>query len=257
LTLRPLIWRKIVLVRGFKYQLFPGRSSMSKSRNDPEYRLEIDDKVILLDKKKFNLFKYIEMFGSITQAAQKSNIPYRSALKYIENLEHEVNDSLVLTKRGGRGGGGGSELTDTGKLLLREYRKIDSVLKMHIDVNEIESEIAEIDEDKKIIIVYVDDEKVILPLRGNFKIGEKVLILISPEDIFLTLQPQKSSVRNIFKGRITGMKLKDQMVRLNVEVGKIRLFADITEYSRDDLNLNLGREIFIGFKAAAIAVVKI
>jgi molybdate transport system regulatory protein len=230
---------------------------MTKLKDEPEYQLEIDGKLILLDKKKFNLLKFIDKLGSITKASQKASIPYRSALKYIENLENDLNDSLVLTKRGGKGGGGGSELTKTGKLLLREYRKFESVIQMHTDVNEIECEIAEIDEDKKIINIYFDDKKVILPLREDFSIGEKVLILISPEDIFLTLEPQKSSVRNVFKGIITRMELKDQIVRLDIDLGKISLFADITQYARDELKLDLGKEVFIGFKAAAIAVVKL
>lgn len=230
---------------------------MTKSKDEPEYRLEIGEKLILLDKKKFNLLKFIDECGSITMASQKSDIPYRSALKYIENLENDLNDLLVLTKRGGKGGGGGSELTTTGRLLLREYRKVESVIKMHTDVNEIESEIAEIDGEKKIINIYFGDKRVILPLRGDFKVGDKILVLISPDDIFLTLEPQKSSVRNVFNGIITRMELKNQVVRLNIDLDGINLFADITQYARDELKLDLGKEVFIGFKAAAIAVVKL
>ena len=33
--------------------------------------------------------------------------------------------------------------------------------------------------------------------------------------------------------------------------------ADITEYSRDKLNLNLGKNVFIGFKAVSIPVIKL
>jgi molybdate transport system regulatory protein len=231
--------------------------SMIKNKDEPEYKLEIGEKQILLDKRKFDLLKFIDECGSITKASQKAEIPYRSALKYIENLEHDLNDLLVRTKRGGKGGGGGSKLTTKGKLLLREYRKVDSVIKMHTDVNEIESHIAEIDYEKKIMNIYFQDKKVILPLRSDFKVGEKVLILISPEDIFLTLEPNKSSVRNIFKGIITRMELKSDVVRLNINLGGLNLFADITQYAMDELTLDLGKEIFIGFKAAAIAVVKL
>jgi|GEM_PF-187703 molybdate transport system regulatory protein len=231
--------------------------SKIKNKDEPEYKLEVGEKQILLDKRKFDLLKFIDECGSITKASQKAEIPYRSALKYIENLEHDLNDLLVRTKRGGKGGGGGSKLTTKGKLLLREYRKVDSVIKMHTDVNEIESQIAEIDYEKKIMNIYFQDKKVILPLRSGFKVGEKVLILISPEDIFLTLEPNKSSVRNIFKGIITRMELKSDVVRLNINLGGLNLFSDITQYAMDELALDLGKEIFIGFKAAAIAVVKL
>ncbi len=128
---------------------------------------------------------------------------------------------------------------------------------MHADVNEIEGEISDIDAENKIANIYLNGNKVILPLRGNFSIGDKVLVLISPDDIFVMLEPQESSVRNIFPGKITSMELKNNLIRLNVDLGEGSLFVDITEYAREQLNLNLGKEVFIGFKAAAIAMVKV
>ncbi len=230
---------------------------MDSSKDGPQYRLNLDDKIILLNKKKFELLKYIDECGSITLASKNAQIPYRSALKYIENLENDLNKTVVSTKRGGKGGGGGSTLTDEGRKVLREYRKVDSILKMHADVNEIEGEISDIDAENKIANIYLNGNKVILPLRGNFSIGDKVLVLISPDDIFVMLEPQESSVRNIFPGKITSMELKNNLIRLNVDLGETSLFVDITEYAREQLNLNLGKEVFIGFKAAAIAMVKV
>jgi molybdate transport system regulatory protein len=230
---------------------------MTNSRNGPQYRLKIVDNLILLDKKTFELLKYIDNCGSITKASLKAGIPYRSALKYIENIEKDINSEIVSTKRGGKGGGGGTKLTNNGKLILKEYRKVDSILKMHADVNEIEGNISEIDNKNKIASIYLNEKKIILPVRGNFKVGDRVLVLISPEDIFVMLEPQESSVRNIFEGKITGMELKDHLIRLNVDLGQISLFVDITEYAREQLNLTLGKVVYIGFKAAAIAMVKI
>ncbi len=124
-------------------------------------------------------------------------------------------------------------------------------------INEIEGNIEEIDVENTIANIPVTGKKVVLPLRGNFKVGDRVLVLISPDDIFVMLEPHESSVRNIFPGRIVGMELKDNLVRLNVNLGNTSLFADITEYAREQLNLTLGKEIYIGFKAAALAMVKI
>ncbi|BDZ67456.1 TOBE domain-containing protein [Methanobacterium ferruginis] len=230
---------------------------MDSAKDGPQYRLRLDEKIVLLNKKKFKLLKYIDECGSITQASKQANIPYRSALKYIENLENDLNNTIVSTKRGGKGGGGGSKLTDKGKHILKEYRKVDSILKMHADVNEIEGEISDIDVENKIANIYLNGNKVILPLRGNFKIGDKVLILISPDDIFVMLEPQESSVRNIFPGKITSMELKANLVRLTVDLGETSLFVDITEYAREQLDITLGKHIYIGFKAAATAMVKI
>jgi molybdate transport system regulatory protein len=230
---------------------------MNKSKEGPQYRLKFNDSIILIDKKKFTLLKFIDECGSITNASKKAKIPYRSALKYIEELEKELNHTIVSTHRGGRGGGGESKLTGDGKAILKEYRKVESILKMHADVNEIEGSIEEIDYENKIAAIYLNDEKVILPLRGEFKVGDRVLVLISPEDIFVMLEPQESSVRNILPGKIVKMELKDHLVRLNVDTGVVTLFADVTEYAREQLNLTLGKEVYIGFKAAALAMVKI
>lgn len=230
---------------------------MDRSKEGPQYRLKFNNSIILIDKKKFTLLKFIDECGSITNASKKADIPYRSALKYIEDVEKELDKSIVATQRGGKGGGGESKLTSAGKTILKEYRKVESILKMHADVNEIEGNIEEIDYENKIAIIYFGEKRVLLPLRGNFKDGDRVLVLISPEDIFVTLQPQESSVRNIFQGKIISMELKNHMVRLNVDIDDVKLFVDITEYARKQLDLHLGKNIFIGFKAAAVAMIKI
>jgi molybdate transport system regulatory protein len=230
---------------------------MNKTKDGPQYKLKFEDKIILLNKRKFKLLEYIEEYGSILKASKIENIPYRSALKYIEELEKESNKTIVSTQRGGKGGGGESKLTKSGKLILKEYKKIESILNMHNDVNEIESKIVDIDEKNKIANIKLNDETVILPLRGNFNLNDKVLVLISPEDIFVMLKRQESSVRNIFNGQIIRMELKDHLVRLDIKIGDTTLFVDVTEYSRKRLDLTLGKEVFIGFKASAIAMVKI
>ncbi len=230
---------------------------MERTEDGPQYRLKFDDKKILLNNKKFRLLEYIDKCGSIIDASKEAQIPYRSSLKYIEDLEKELEATLVSTKRGGKGGGGGSKLTEDGKLILKEYRKVESILKMHEEVNEIESDIIDIDDKNKIAILKLNDQNVIIPLRGKLKIGDRVLILIRPEDIFVMLEPHESSVRNIFQGKIVGMELKNHLVRLNIEINETILLADITEYAREDLNLILGKTVYIGFKATAIAMIKI
>lgn len=185
------------------------------------------------------------------------NIPYRSAMNYLKRMEKMLESEIVTSKRGGKGGGGQSKLTKTGKNLVKEYKKIMSILKMHDEVNEIEGHISSIDRDRKVMYLDFNDKKIILPIRDNYKVGDKILVLISPEDIFLTLESHKSSVRNIFPGKITKMELKNHIIRLNLDIGGFEFFADITEYATEDLNLSLGKTIFLAFKAAAVAVIKL
>ena len=231
---------------------------MTDSVESPEYKLEIGNKSILLDYKRFMLLKGIKEHGSITKASKEIGIPYRTALKYIEIIEDELESTVVATKRGGKGGGGSSQLTSIGKMVIKEYAKLNSILKKHSDVNEVEGRVSEIDKHSRVTKVALNSKTVILPLIEDLKMGDNVLLLISPDNIFVMLEPQESSVRNMFKGEIIEMGFKNEMVRLKVALDKdINIFVDITEYSSEKLNLNLGKIIYIGFKAASVPVIKI
>ncbi len=229
-----------------------------KSMENPEYKLEIGGKSVLLDYKKFLLLKCIGERGSIVKASQKTGIPYRTALKYIEIIEEQLERRIVATQRGGKGGGGGSQLTDIGKMVLREYSKFESIFKKHADVNELEGRVLNMDKENRVMNVNLNEIKIMIPIMEDLKVGDKVLLLISPEEIFIMLEPQESSVRNVFEGKVMEMGFKNDMVRLKVSLDdEVSLSADITEYSREKLDLNLGKKVFIGFKAASVPVIKI
>jgi len=230
------------------------------SEENPEYKLEMEisigDKLVSLNYKKFLLLKYIDEYGSIMKASQKSHIPYRTALKNIEVMEEKLGSSIVSTHRGGKGGGGMSSVTAIGKQILWEYTKLARILKKHAEVNEIEGKITGIYEKNRVMNVDIDGKGIIIPLDHDLNKGDEVLVLISPEDIFVTLEPHQSSVRNIFEGKIVGMELNNEMIRLTVELNNTQLYADVTEYSREKLDLTLGMSIFIGFKAASATIIK-
>ena len=88
-------------------------------------------------------------------------------------------------------------------------------------------------------------------------VGDKLLALISYDNIFLMLEPQKSSIRNIIKGNIVEMKLNNEIIRVNVDVGGINLYSDITVSAEKELNLTIGKEVYVGFKAMSVATLKL
>ena len=226
----------------------------------PEYKLEMEisigGKLVSLNYKKFLLLKYIDEYGSIMKASKKTGIPYRTALKNIEIMEEKIGSSIVSTQRGGKGGGGASSVTDIGKQILWEYTKLTSILEKHSEVNEVEGKITGIYEKNKVMHVGINGKNIVTPLDHKFKNGDNVLVLISPEDIFITLEPHESSVRNVFASKIVGMELNNEMIRLTVQLNGTKIYADVTEYSREKLGLTLGMDIFIGFKAASATIIK-
>lgn len=221
-----------------------------------DIELKIDNKVVFLNNKKSKLLQCIDAYGSIAKASKETGIPYRTALKNIEIIENELGSPVVTTHRGGKGGGGSSELTDTGKQILHEFMKLNSVLKKRTELNEIKGKIKTIDEKNKVMTIDIDGENILVHLDYNFQVEDEATILISPEDIFITLKPDESSVRNVLKGKIIGMELKNEKIRVMVELNHSKIYADITEYSREKLGLKLNMDVFIGFKAASVTIIK-
>ena len=228
-----------------------------KMRYKLDVEVEIGNKTISLNNKKSKLLQCINKYGSIVKASKETGIPYRTALKNIEIMEMELGSPIVSTKRGGKGGGGSSTLTDEGKQILFKFIKVNRALKKHVDFNEIMGTISQINDDEKIMKVTLNEKEIVLPVVKNFNVEDDVLVSISPDNIFVTLEPHESSVRNTFEGTITKMQFKNDAVRLDVDVDGHNILVDITESSRKKLDLNIGKKIFIGFKAVSADIIKI
>lgn len=220
------------------------------------YQLQIEGKVVTIDERKIRLLRGIKRYGSIKKASENCRIPYRTALKYIKSMEDELESKIVITKRGGLGGGGKTRLTTTGERILLEYQKLNYLIKKHKHVNELEGVVKKIDKSKRLMIIGVDNIEIEVPLDPKVKEGDEVIVFIDPEDIFITLDVHKSSVRNIIKAKIVGVKVKNGIVSLKLLANNLHFFADITKYSWDKLKLDLEDEVYIGFKALSTAVIK-
>lgn len=71
-----------------------------------------------------SLLKLIEKHGSIRKAAKELGCSYMFAWVQLEEMERKLGTPVVLTKRGGTTGGG-AELTNTARVLLDKYDKIE------------------------------------------------------------------------------------------------------------------------------------
>ncbi len=76
-------------------------------------------------------------------------------------------------------------------------------------------------------------------------------ISIDPRDIILSYKQFQSSARNSFLGKITKIIEQNHLVKLEVDIG-IPLVTIITRESFQDMNLNLGSEVCLTFKASAV-----
>lgn len=222
-----------------------------------EYKINIDGNSFLLDSKKYQLMESILETGSITGAAKSINVSYRTALNYIDKIESSLNVKIVSTSKGGKGGGGGTTLTEEGFSILKECKKINAIMDLHKDVNEVGAVVLGIDEQKGVMRIKMHDYEINAPLNRNFEVGDEIIALISYDNIFLMLEPQTSSIRNILKGQIIEMRLIGEIIRVKLDVGGIILCSDITLSAEKELNLSIGKEVYVGFKAMSVATLKI
>lgn len=233
-----------------------------------EYNINVDGNSFLLNEKKFKLLTYINETESITEAAKLTKISYRTALNYIDKMETSLDIAVVSTRKGGSGGGGGTKLTAEGLQILKECKKINAIMELHRETNELEAEIINIDHEKGEMTLKIKDLELTIPLNKQYSVGDKILALISYDNISITLrphksslykalQPQNSSIRNVLEGTVTELKLKDETVRVRISVSGVDIYADITLSALKDLNLELGKEVFISFKALSIATLKL
>ena len=221
------------------------------------YKLKIKGKNIWIDNKKFRLLQSIKEYKSIRKASEKSEIPYRTALLYIKSIEHALGEKIVSTRRGGAGGGGSSQLTKIGENIIQEYLKIQALVRKESTFNELEGIIKDIKLDDRIIEIKAGENIIKAPLREKFEKGERVLLLIHPEDIILMDKKYETSARNIIKTKIKSIKPGDNILKLQLKADNIELTSYITRQAMEELKLEIGKKVFAGFKATAIKIIKV
>jgi len=84
--------------------------------------LILKDKCIL-GNGRARLLEEIDRLGCISEAARELKIPYRVAIRHIRSVERIIGEKLILTKRGGKGGGGRAQLTPLAKEIVNTYKK--------------------------------------------------------------------------------------------------------------------------------------
>lgn len=78
-------------------------------------------------------------------------------------------------------------------------------------------------------------------------------IAIAPQDIILSQKKLESSARNSFKGLIKKIEIQGQKVWVSIDAG-VEFTTIITKTSLDELDLAVGKEIFLTFKTTAVTV---
>jgi len=82
----------------------------------------------ILGKGGAEILREIETQQSLSKAAEKLGMSYRYVWNYIQKIHRVLGERVVETHKGGKSGGGGARLTETGKSLLEEYTRLEGCL---------------------------------------------------------------------------------------------------------------------------------
>jgi molybdate/tungstate transport system ATP-binding protein len=76
--------------------------------------------------------------------------------------------------------------------------------------------------------------------------------VIRAEEIAISLQPEASSIRNQFAGRVTEIAPSGAITRVTIDASGTPLVAALTTRSVSELQLVIGRDVVAAFKATAV-----
>ena len=92
----------------------------------PSFKLWLEAKEKhVLGKGGVEILKAIQRYGSITEAARRAGVSYKYAWDRVSDMEDAFGEPFLQTRRGGRMGGGGAELTEVAVKFVKEYDRIE------------------------------------------------------------------------------------------------------------------------------------
>lgn len=169
-----------------------------------------------LSVRRIELLEGIERTGSITRAAKQVGLSYKAAWDALEAMNNLADRPLLVRTAGGRHGGG-TQLTDRGRELVRLYRLMESgyrrlLMQMQRDVDDFE--------------------------QLNQLVGAITM---------------RTSARNQFRGTVRTVRKGAVNADVVLDLGDgLEVFANITNEAVSDLALKPGRTALALIKASSV-----
>jgi molybdate transport system regulatory protein len=103
---------------------------MTIPKPKPSFKLWLEtDEGVVFGPGLYRLLQKISETGTLKASAEELGMSYRFAWGLIRKAEKRIGQSLVISYKGGRSGGGGAILTEMGLQYLEEFSHFDAILK--------------------------------------------------------------------------------------------------------------------------------
>jgi len=96
------------------------------------YKVWLDNDGKAFGEGPYRLLKLIEKTGSINRAAAEMEMSYRKAWKILKMVEEKLGFELIERKIGGMDGGG-SQITEKGKEIMKNYGRFREEVKASLE----------------------------------------------------------------------------------------------------------------------------
>jgi len=98
-------------------------------RTRPAFKLWLEtDEGYVFGPGVFSLLTRIDETGTLKEAAQSLGMSYRYAWGLIRRAEKTLGEPLISASKGGRLGGGSTEITELGRVLVEDFRRLRETL---------------------------------------------------------------------------------------------------------------------------------
>ena len=105
-----------------------------------KFWIEKDGKSIL-GPGRLAILQAINRTHSLTEATKECNISFRKAWELLNEMNEILEQPVVISERGGKGGGGKTLLTEYGKKIINQYQMIQQAINNLVNNPQIWSEL--------------------------------------------------------------------------------------------------------------------
>jgi molybdate transport system regulatory protein len=165
---------------------------------------------------RIELLEHIDECGSISQAARRIGMSYKTAWDAVEAMNNLAERPLVVRATGGKGGGG-THLTEYGRQVIAGYRLMEA-------------------EHRRFLARMAAGAQ-------DFNQINNLLRAIS----------MKTSARNQFRGQVSYLEKGAVNSKVKVDLGEgLEIFAIVTNEAVEELGLTVGKETLVLIKASFV-----